>query len=139
MVSNRTLLGIAGLVWLAAGVNILRIGVKAFLAVCAVSKTGRILLMAALAILIFVGFHLMFSKIVTKHTARIRGYETRQPFWRFFDGKSYLLMLFMMSLGIGLRHSGLLPEFFFGFFYTGLGTALTTAGIRFLLRFIRYN
>ncbi len=139
MVSNRTLLGIAGFVWLAAGVNILRIGLRAFLAVCALSIIGRILLMAALAVLIFIGFHLMFSKIVVKHTARIKGYKTKQPFWKFFDGKSYLLMLFMMSLGIGLRHSGLLPEFFFGFFYTGLGTALTAAGLRFLIRFFRYN
>ncbi len=103
MVSNRTLLGIAGFVWLAAGVNILRIGVKAVIAVCAASKLGRIALMVLLAAAIFTAFHRMFSRIVQKHTARIRGYETRQPFWRFFDGKSYLLMIFMMSLGIGQR------------------------------------
>ena len=139
MVSNRTLLGIAGFVWLAAGVNILRIGVKAVIAVYAASELGRIALMVLLAAAIFTAFHWMFSRIVQKHTARIRGYETRQPFWRFFDGKSYLLMIFMMSLGIGLRHSGLLPEFFFAFFYTGLGTALTIAGLRFLIRWIRWN
>ncbi len=133
MVGNRTLLGIAGLVWLAAGVNILRIGVKAALAVIG-GGAGRTALMIVLAAAIFCAFHWMFSRIVTKHTARIRGYETKQPFWRFFDGKSYLLMAFMMTLGITLRHSGKLPEFFFAFFYTGLGLALSVAGVRFLIR-----
>ena len=133
MVGNRTLLGIAGLVWLAAGVNILRIGVKAALALIG-GGAGRTALMIVLAAAIFCAFHWMFSRIVTKHTARIRGYETKQPFWRFFDGKSYLLMAFMMTLGITLRRSGFVPEYFFTWFYTGLGTALSIAGIRFLIR-----
>ena len=42
-------------------------------------------------------------------------------------------------LGITLRHSGKLPEFFFAFFYTGLGTALTVAGIRFLIRCAKWE
>ena len=133
MVGNRTLLGIAGFVWLAAGVNILRIGVKAVFSVIG-GGFGRTALMAVLAAAIFYAFHRMFSRIVVKHTARIRGYETKQPIWRFFDGKSWLLMAFMMTLGITLRRFGGLPEFFFAFFYTGLGTALSVAGIRFLIR-----
>ena len=80
----------------------------------------------------------MFSRIVTKHTIRIAGYQGKQPFWKFFDLKSYLLMVFMMGLGIFLRRSGWLPDFFFAFFYTGLGTALSIAGIRFLVRCIRF-
>ena len=136
MVGNRTLLGIAGFVWLAAGVNILRIGVKAVFSVIG-GGFVRTALMALLASAIFCAFHWMFSRIVVKHTARIRGYETKQPFWRFFDGKSWLLMAFMMTLGITLRRFAGLPEFFFAFFYTGLGTALSVAGIRFLIRCAR--
>ena len=133
MVGNRTLLGIAGVVWAAAGVNILRIGIQA---VIGVVRAGgwRILLMVLLAESIFCAFHWMFSRIVKKHTARIRSYAAKQPFWRFFDGKSWLLMAFMMTLGITLRRFAGLPEFFFAFFYTGLGTALSVAGIRFLIR-----
>ena len=133
MVGNRTLIGIAGLVWLAAGVNILRIGVKAVLTVIG-GGIGRTALMALLAAAIFCAFHLMFSRIVVKHTARILSYETEQPAYRFFDAKSYILMAFMMTLGITLRRSGFVPEYFFTWFYTGLGTALSIAGIRFLIR-----
>ena len=65
---------------------------------------------------------------------RIRGYgAVRQWFWRFFDRKSFLIMALMMTLGIGLRASGLAPEGFIAVFYTGLGASLLTAGIRFLL------
>ena len=138
MVSNRALLGIAGFVWLAAGINILRIGIKSVIAVFSTAGFWRIFLVIVLACAIFTGFHLMFTRIVEKHTTRILSYETKQPFWKFFDLKSYLLMIFMMGLGIGLRRSGWLPDFFFAFFYTGLGTALSIAGIRFLIRCIRF-
>ena len=133
MVSKRTLLFIAGLVWLAAGINILRIGLKVLLPLFS-GEAGRLLLALGLAAVICAAFSLMFHRIVIKHTRRILGYETKQPAYRFFDGKSYLLMAFMMTLGITLRRSGFVPEFFFAWFYTGLGAALGIAGIRFLVR-----
>ena len=136
MVSKRTLLLIAGLVWLAAGVNILRIGLKALIPLLS-GETGRLLLALGLAVVICAAFSLMFHRIVVKHTRRILSYETKQPAYRFFDTKSYILMAFMMTLGITLRHSVFVPEFFFTWFYTGLGTALSIAGIRFLIRCAR--
>lgn len=57
----------------------------------------------------------------------------------FFDLKSYLIMVFMMSMGIGLRASGKIPEFFIGFFYTGLGFALAFAGVIFIYNYIFYQ
>lgn len=77
---------------------------------------------------------MVFGRLVQRHTARIRGYGTeRKWFWQFFDGKSFLIMVFMMAFGIGLRASGLAPEGFIAVFYTGLGASLLTAGLRFLL------
>ena len=111
MVSKRTLLLIAGLVWLAAGVNILRIGLKALIPLFS-GGTGRLLLALGLAVVICAAFSLMFHRIVVKHTARILAYETKQPAYRFFDTKSYILMAFMMTLGITLRRSGFVPEYF---------------------------
>jgi hypothetical protein len=63
--------------------------------------------------------------------------EERQNFFRFFDAKSYLIMAFMMTLGIGLRVSGLVPNTFIAFFYTGLGASLLTAGVLFLISYAR--
>ena len=48
-------------------------------------------------------------------------------------------MAFMMTFGIGLRVSGICPDIFIAFFYTGLGAALITAGINFSLQYRKYN
>lgn len=74
-----------------------------------------------------------------KHTKRILSYEDKRPFLNFFDLKSYLIMAFMMSMGIGLRASGMATDFFIAFFYTGLGFALTMAGLIFIYNYIFYN
>ena len=45
-------------------------------------------------------------------------------------------MAFMMIGGILLRYSGVVPTLFIAVFYTGLGAALTMAGIMFGVNFI---
>lgn len=132
-VKKPTLLLVAGLVWLAAGINILRIGIQSFIDCFDASKMVKCLLIVTGAIVILTGFFFMFSKIVKKHTKRILGYpEEKKSIFYFFDGKGYLLMVFMMGLGIGLRAGNWLPTEFFALFYNGLGTALSVAGVIFL-------
>ena len=83
MVKKETLLLLAGLVWGAAGFNILRIGLLAY--------PGHVTLWnLALSALVFGLFQgMVFGKLVQRHTARILGYGTeRKWFWQFFDGKS---------------------------------------------------
>ena len=65
-------------------------------------------------------------------TARICAYEEKRHFFlKFFDLKSFAIMAVMMSGGIALRSSGLAPERFIAFFYTGLGASLLLAGLLF--------
>lgn len=125
-VKRNTLLLIACLVWSAAGVNILRIGLAAY-------PSYRSALNFLLSVLVFSVFQaFIFGKLVKKHTARIRSYtEERQFFLRFFDGKAFAVMAVMMLGGIGLRVSGLAPERFIAVFYTGLGASLLLAGLLF--------
>ena len=133
MVKNRTLLLLAALVWLAAGVNIMRIGVSAY-----VGHTT--LLAAAGSLVVFVLFWRMFSKLVGKHTKRIRSYKSeRQYFWHFFDLRSFIIMAVMMTGGITIRVCHLMPDGFIAVFYTGLGTALALAGVAFAGKYLRYN
>lgn len=132
-VKKRTLLLIAGIVWLIAGFNVARLGILSFRLI------DRTWYLYALTILIFIIFGTMFYKMSEKHTKRILAYEDKRPFWNFFDVKSYLIMVFMMSMGIGLRASGKIPEFFIGFFYTGLGFALALAGVIFIYNYIFYQ
>ena len=125
-IKKQNLLLLASLVWMIAGFNILRIGV--------ISYAGYVTIWNLfLSGLIFAAFwFLVFYKLVIKHTDRIQKYEEEmQFFWHFFDKKSFLIMAFMMTFGIGLRASHLAPDVFIAVFYSGLGTALFLAGILF--------
>lgn len=133
MVTRKVLLFIAGAVWLLAGINILRIGISSWISLLPSAGAGKIILLALVCALILTGFFFMFRKIVRKNTNRIRSYGERTFLLKFMDTRGWLMMAFMMTLGIVLRSSGLLPDEFFAFFYTGLGTSLSIAGILFLI------
>ncbi len=134
MVKKRTLLLLAGLVWSSAGANVLKIGVKAY-------RTEWRFFYGVLSVVVFYLFWTkVFRPLVEKHILRIRAYEEeRKAAWNFFDLKSFLIMVCMMTFGIAIRALSLLPDGFIAFFYTGLGTALASAGILFLIRYGRYN
>lgn len=134
MVANRSLLFIACIVWLIAGFNIINIGVIAY-------REHLTLINIVLSVMIFLIFWFMiFKKLVNKHTSRIKSYTTKkQYFWKFFDFKSFMIMAFMMTFGITIRIFNLLPNTFIAFFYTGLGTALALAGLKFAFNYIQYN
>ena len=131
-VHKHTLILIAGIVWAIAGFNIFRIGLVAY-------QGNFIWWRALLSTAVYTVFQIfIFGKMVGKHTDRILQYEEeRQNFFRFFHTRSYLIMALMMTLGIGLRVSGAVPNGFIAYFYTGLGASLLTAGVLFLIRYFR--
>lgn len=134
-VKKRTLLAVAGCVWLIAGINVARLGIISYGIIPQIS-----ILHILLSIAVFCAFGLMFFKMSIKHTKRIKGYEEEfRPVWHFFDLKSYIIMAVMMGGGIWLRSSGLVPDVFIAVFYTGLGCALALAGILFWIMFLMFH
>ncbi len=130
---KRTLLAVAGCVWLIAGFNVARLGVLAYIQLQQID-----ILYILLSVLVFCTFGFMFFKMSMKHTRRIKGYpEEYKPVWNFFDIKAYIIMAVMMGGGIRLRYSGFVPDVFIAVFYTGLGSALALAGVLFWIMFIR--
>ncbi|MCR8968448.1 hypothetical protein [Facklamia sp. 7083-14-GEN3] len=126
-VKNRTLLLIAAIVWAIAGFNILRIGIIAY-------EGNWSLVNLVLSLVIFSLFWFMvFKNLVKKHTKRILSYvEEKTFFLKFFDMKSFIIMAFMMTLGISIRRFNLWPSLWIAIFYLGLGAALFLAGVMFL-------
>ena len=132
-VRAKYLLLIAAAVWFLAGVNILRLGILAIM-----EGTTQLWVLIVGTPVIFILFHMMFSKLVGKHVARIRSYgENKMHVLKFFDVKGYIIMAIMMGGGISLRTFGIAPTWFVAFFYTGLGAALALAGVGFLLHFLK--
>src|ERR1044072_4595395 len=130
---NRLML-LAGIVWCVAGAMVSGIGLPLLW------KLGFTqLILYPLAVVIFLIFYfLIFSRLVAKHTERIRERpEQRLPFWNFFDRSSYAVMVIMIAGGMWLRLGHLAPIWMIAFFYSGLGIALFSCGVRFLGVFSR--
>ena len=131
-VKKRTLLLIAGIVWFLAGFNVARLG---FLSYFMIKPQWYFYIFS---IIVFALFAKMFFKMSMNHTKRIVSYEDYRPFWHFFDLKAYIIMTCMMSMGIGFRIMGIFPDNFVAYFYSGLGCALTLAGVMFFINYLCY-
>lgn len=131
-VRSDKLLLIACIVWAAAEFNVLRMGLRVY-------SPYLTALNILCPLLVFTVFQLfVFGKLVRKHTARISSYgDEPQFFLKFFDGKSFAIMAFMMGGGIALRASGAVPARFIAVFYSGLGASLLLAGILFGINYSR--
>ena len=125
-VKKYNLLLIASFVWIIAGFNILHIGIVTY-----TNYLNIINLFLSLLVFLFFWF-MVFSKLVFKHTNRIKNFEEDfQLFINFFDKKSFIIMVCMIIFGILIRTLHLAPDVFIAVFYSGLGSALFLAGILF--------
>ncbi len=130
-VSRKNLLLTAGFIWVVVGINILIIGITTWLNYPHYGWWSAMGAFVIFAIFFFV----IFRRLYKKHTMRISSkiHDKNCPF-AFFDIRGWLIMLFMMFLGMCIRHFELLPSTFISMFYTGLSSALILTG----LQFIRY-
>ena len=77
-------------------------------------------------------YKFMFSVISSKHINRILNIRIEKPcFFSFFNWRSYMMMTGMMTAGITLRVSGIIPLNYLSLFYIAMGTPLFLSAIRF--------
>lgn len=82
----------------------------------------------------------LFSRISQKHTQRIMRMQIERPcLFSFFSFKSYIMMMFMISMGITLRKTGLVPQEYLSVFYVTMGTPLLLSAFRFYYNGINYK
>lgn len=125
---KRYLMFIAALVWTFAGGMLLYKG-SVFLHQSANYIWLRLIISFIGGILFYV---FMFSKISLKHARRILNLEPEKPcLFSFFNLRSYILMSVMISMGIFLRKSGLVPVFYLSILYVTMGIPLLTSAFRF--------
>ena len=125
------LLAINGLLWTAIGTKISITGLQHYLT----TPPGKLWWMIPVSLLVFAGFYRMFTGIVRKYSERIHALPgPKEPIYKTFGLKGYLIIAFMITLGISLKYIPGIPAPFFAWFYLGLGPGLLSAGIRFLLR-----
>jgi len=77
-------------------------------------------------------FVYVFSNISLKHILRIVNLESEHPcIFSVFNWRSYLMMAVMISFGITLRMTEIIPLKYLSFFYIFMGTPLFLSAFRF--------
>jgi len=130
---KRVLIFMAGLMWCAVGVMLIRYAVS-WLALC----TGKeqVLFYSAGFLAAMPIHHFGFLKIADKNLNRLLPLTEKQNPFSFMEPKSYLIVIVMISLGIALRHSQI-PKRYLSLLYNGIGLALFLSGIRYFRVFIQ--
>ena len=133
-VSSRILLFEAGLVWLFASFMLYH---KGFV----ILSENLIVWMLAFCVLGGGVFYLlMFGRISGKYIKRIHSLsENSRHILAFFNLKGYITMTVMISLGVILRKTGIIPIIPLAYFYCFMGTPLLISAIRFFYAAIRFK
>ena len=82
----------------------------------------------------------LFSKISLKHTIRILNLKEANPcLFSFFNFRSYLMMVLMISMGITLRTTGWIAPAYLSLLYLTMAIPLLLSSIRFYYTGIYYR
>ena len=129
-IATRHLILFNGLLWSAIGIKILLTGISYYLRLPEIHWWYYLL-----SVLVFTGFYVMFTGIVRKYAERIEAMpEPKTSIFKTFSIKGYIIIAFMITLGITLKRIPQVPDSFIAWFYCGLGPGLLSAGIRFIIR-----
>jgi hypothetical protein len=132
-VSKYWLMALAGLMWSLVGIMLCRmayIWLRAVPGSWALSM-GSLGLISALTV-----YHFVFSKIALKNVARLCLLPDQTCIFAFQAWKNYLIIIFMIVLGITMRHSPL-PRHFLAVIYATIGGALFFSSFHFYGRIWR--
>lgn len=125
-IKKKNLVFAAGCMWLVAGVNVFHIGVK----VWQWQHSPLLHFVGVLLTTLFFAF--IFQRSYKRNLHRISKLDAPRNPLSFFDLKGWLVIVFMVMLGITVRHFQLLPTHIIAPFYQGLGGCLAVYGGRFL-------
>lgn len=75
-------------------------------------------------------FLLVFRKVSLRYITRIKKLPQRRPcLFAFFDLRGYILMSFMITMGIMISHWRVIPELYKGTFFISLGLSLLASSV----------
>ena len=124
-VDSRWLFAIAGVIWTGVGILLLAYAVQ-WLAPETVPVELELIVAGIAVAVVFVRF--VFHGIVRKNIDRIEAGPARASAFAFQGWKSYLVTVFMIALGIMLRHSAI-PKTWLAPVYLGIGIALLATSL----------
>lgn len=128
LMPRKCLYLIAALIWGIPGITITLKGINAYSNI----QPSQLwwLLVATACTVIF--FFCIFRRVTRRYIERIATLPDKCPSHQTFPPKGWILILFMMGLGITLKFIPGVPVQFTASFYTGLGPMLILSSLRFI-------
>ena len=135
-ISNRSLLFVASSVWAFAGGMLILRGVNGL-----IEFPAHLLIKLIIALAGGTAFYLLlFTRISTKYVKRIIDLRDRKvPFYSFFNLRGYIMMTLMITLGITVRKTGIVPFEYLAVFYVTMGIPLLVSAFKFLYTGITFK
>lgn len=132
---KRSLFFAGALVWGGAGVLLWFRGLQI---VEEIAESHAILLGLAIVMGVIL-FRVMLLRVSRRHINRMTATARERPcVFSFLDWRGYVLMGTMITGGVLLRMSGVLPAPILGVLYVAMGTALILAATRFFAAGVRF-
>lgn len=129
-VHKHILVLISGILWSGVGVFLVSLAFRWFDQLSTIqiisACIGGLLLGGTIA-------YFGFSGLADKNIIRINQYQNKVCLWAFQKWTTYILIIFMMSLGIFMRKTPYIPKFLLSPMYIGIGSALFIASFRYYL------
>ena len=132
-VSKYWLMALAGLMWSVVGIMLCRL---AFIWLRVIPWHWALPLGSLGLITALTAYRFGFSKIALKYIARLCLLPDKTCIFAFQAWKSYLIIIFMIVLGVTLRHSPI-PRHFLAVIYATIGGALFFSSFHFYWRIWR--
>ena len=84
-------------------------------------------------------FLLVFRKVSLKYITRIKNLPQSRPcMFAFFDLRGYIMMTFMITMGILFSHLKLIPEIYKGTFFISLGLSLLASSVFYIIEGVQF-
>jgi hypothetical protein len=132
-VDKKILVLLAGLMWCGVGIMLICFAVTWL---SHYNGEGKVLLYMAGFLIAMPIHHFGFLKIADKNLKRLLPLTEKKCVFAFMTWRSYFIVVIMVSMGIGLRHSSI-PKQYLSILYNGIGLALFLSGIRYFRFFFR--
>ncbi len=126
-VPRKGLLALAGIVWAAVGVMLFRLAIGWLQPV---EQGQRFFLLGLGLALAAAMYQVAFSRLVARNLERIANLPAKGCLFAFQPWKSYLVIVFMVLLGLSLRRSSI-PRSALAVIYTTIGGALILGGVKY--------
>ena len=124
---------LAAVIWGIPGVNIAVKGIRTYMLI----KPDDLWWLMLITLIVAAFFFIIFRRVTRKYSERIASLPDRVMIWQIFPPKGWILLVFMMGLGITLKCIPAVPMSFTASFYSGLGPMLILAALRFVAAMIR--